>query len=465
MSFEYDDGRVEPPKRSRLQVAIYLLIIGLLTTGLLWSGISGLVWLINRTKAEPTTIATTQTPEPISTSVIQAEPTEQPIQINRIVFISPDGAVQTIAPEEREVRVISDDSLKFQFPAWSPTGENIAAVGNNAVYLFRDADNQTGRQLYSSRSQSPFYLYWSPNGRILSFLANHPQGIGLHVVNVDNEVADRLLMTGSPLYWDWTSDSAQLFIHSGLAGEGARLALLDVQNGLSGPNVTAPGLFQAPGISQSGRYWAYSELDENQNSWLAIADKDSGEVNRQRHAGLAAFSWSPAADQLAIISSGQGDFDFVGPLRLIDAETGETSLLSRETVLAFFWSPDGRYIAAISRNEVEDEGSIAKLKDHRQVGKLNFQMHPTITLRLLLIDISTGENLQRINFQPTSLFVTQFLPFFDQYALSHRIWSPSSDAVVFPVSDNGESTVQIITVVSGAIDRIALGDMPFWSHH
>lgn len=465
MSFESNNGASDSPHRSRLRIAIYVGLVVLLSVGLLWSGISGLAWIINRTMVRTTLVADIQTPESISTSIIAPDPTAQPVPINRIVFVSPDGDLQTITPEGSDARVISDGSIDFQFPAWSPTGEDIAAVGNNAVYLLADSEKQSIRQLYFSRGQSPFYLYWSPNGRMLSFLANHPQGLGLHLVGIDEEPTDRLLMTGSPFYWNWTADSTQLLIHTGLAHEEARFALLDVQNGQVGPNVADPGLFQAPGIAQSGRYWAYSELDENQNSWLVIADKETGETNRQRHAGFVAFGWSPVVDQLAFISSGEGAFDFAGPLQLMDAASGEVRLASRETILAFFWSPDGRYIAAIASNETDDEGRIAGSKDVHQAGKLYAQPHPAISLGLLLLDVATGERLHRLDFQPTSVLVTQFLPFFDQYAFSHRIWSPRSDALVLPVWENGQNIVQIVSIESGASRDIAAGDMPFWSHH
>jgi TolB protein len=61
------------------------------------------------------------------------------------------------------------------------------------------------------------------------------------------------------------------------------------------------------------------------------------------------------------------------------------------------------------------------------------------------------------------------LPFFDQYALSHRIWSPNSDAVVLPIAESDETAdiagIYIVPIArrSGPPRRIAEGAIAFWS--
>ncbi|MCP4423712.1 MAG: hypothetical protein GY803_04385, partial [Chloroflexi bacterium] len=390
MSYEFNNFNDihEPPepRRSRLKLVIYLLVVLAIIMGLFWSAISGVAWMIGQIRTE-TAVAT---PTPPLTIPSTPFPTPDPaLAVNRIAFINPDGQVETIAPDGEERRLISSETSPLQFPAWSPDGQFVAATGGGGVYNLTDSPEIEVRELYANRGQRPFYLYWSPDGRNLAFLANHPRGIGLYLSPADGAEESRLLEIGSPFYWDWTADSSQILMHAGITGEEARLALLDVASGRGAPNAAIPGLFQAPDISADDRYWAYAELDGNGLSWLVAADTVSGAVQSQRHAGQTALSWSPVANQLAFTSGGEGRLDFAGPLRLMDAETGETRLLSRETVLAFFWSPDGRYLAAIVGDE-EQEGVIASGDGRRHSGKSARQFHPPISLNLILIDAATG---------------------------------------------------------------------------
>jgi TolB protein len=62
------------------------------------------------------------------------------------------------------------------------------------------------------------------------------------------------------------------------------------------------------------------------------------------------------------------------------------------------------------------------------------------------------------------LFVSQFLPFFDQYALSHRLWSPDSSALVLPARVEGASQIMLFPADGGEPRPVAPGSMAFWSH-
>ena len=61
-------------------------------------------------------------------------------------------------------------------------------------------------------------------------------------------------------------------------------------------------------------------------------------------------------------------------------------------------------------------------------------------------------------------FTAQVLPFFDQYALSHRLWAPDSSAIVLPlVADDATTGLAIIRPDGSGVRRIAAGDIGFWS--
>ena len=65
---------------------------------------------------------------------------------------------------------------------------------------------------------------------------------------------------------------------------------------------------------------------------------------------------------------------------------------------------------------------------------------------------------------PPPLFATQFLPFFDQYSMSHSIWSPhTSDAIVLPaLDDSGEAHISVVPIDGRAPIRLADGILASW---
>jgi TolB protein len=444
-------------------LAVGVLALALLCVVALAGG--GLVLLYNRAGGQadglaaelalPAEQAATATEEPLATGV------------NRIVFVDPDGRLGTVAPDGSDVRLVSGEGAVYQFPAWSPDGSRIAAVGSNGeqglLAVLPDQEAAPVVDVYRSASRSPFYLYWSPDGRQVSFLANDPGGIALHLAPADGSAESRVLATGQPFYWDWSQGADQLLIHTGGAGDAARLAVIDTGGATVADGLASPGLFQAPGISASGRYIAYAEAGDELK--VVIMDEGGESTAAVPHRGLVAMSWSPAADQLAFTSPEQAQVSFIGPLRLLDAENGEVRTLVREQVITFFWSPDGRSIAYLTR-----EAGTGGPQAGRPLGlaraapvSTTFQDRDRLVLRLWVVDVASGEQRLLTSFQPTPIFVTQFIPYFDQYALSHRLWSPEGDAVVLPMLEDGHQGIYVIPIDGAQKQRVADGSMAFWS--
>ena len=117
--------------------------------------------------------------------------------------------------------------------------------------------------------------------------------------------------------------------------------------------------------------------------------------------GNAAFLWSPLGDQLALGHSSTPDDPFLEELRLIDAVSEEETVLVQRPIVAFFWSPDATKIAYVSLNDSEDN------------------------LQWRVIDVASGADRELVDFIPSSDQLTWYA-FFDQYAQSHRVWSPDS---------------------------------------
>ncbi|NJK80515.1 MAG: hypothetical protein HC914_11650, partial [Chloroflexaceae bacterium] len=112
---------------------------------------------------------------------------------NRIAYIDAQGQVGLIAPDGQYQQQLSAAAHGFRFPTWSPDGRALVAIGgayHESVGLYRldpRAPTAAPQPLYTSATHRPFYAYWSPDGRFVSFLTSHPQGLALHLVEAHGQ--------------------------------------------------------------------------------------------------------------------------------------------------------------------------------------------------------------------------------------------------------------------------------------
>ena len=496
--FDLDDLDTKSQEsRHLLRNCVFLLITGMLIFSLASTSILTYLAIARQERgiAERSEFPTQREEQPIvpqatveATSVIDVPTPDQPVEreaaaasleINRIALVNSAGQIETVSPDgtNRRVLTLESDNALFSFPTWAPDGRRLAVLGTRqsggGIYVLEDSprkDSLADRQIYFSNNEIPFYLYWSPDSTNLAFLANRARNtIGLSVVAGDGRDDSRLLATGSPFYWDWSSDGQQLLIHSGESRSDSVFTLIDLDGGAQGENFASPGDFQAPSIGPQGRYWAYAEKI-NGRSTLAVVDTHSGERRAYEHVGSLAMSWSPTRHWLAFTNGSDPLSPFWGPLRLLDIDSQTIRLLSSQTVIAFFWSPDGRYLAFISPGRERNDDSVyagapVKLGRFSRLGSSPTQQPRRGFLTLSVVDVETGQGLRLLDFQPTATYFTQFLPFFDQYALSHRIWSPDSSSLVLPVREDDQNWIMIVKARGGRPARLATGEIAFWSHH
>jgi TolB protein len=393
------------------------------------------------------------------------EATSESFDSNRIALIDSDDQLVTIAPDGSNRRDLTNDGNKYLFPAWSPNGTGLAVIGDDSLYLYPDIDedNVSNRvvRLYSNPSEPPFYLYWSPDSQQLSFLANHPQGIALHLSSL-NEGDSKQLAVGQPFYWDWSPESDQILIHTGTFDDDSSLAVLDASGVQKTAAIASPGRFQAPGVSPSGLYWAYAERTSQGLSRIVVMGSDEELLLIEPHFGQAYMTWSPVADNLAFASPAIGSRSRFGSLRLFELGTGKTSTIVNEQVVAFFWAPDGSKIAYLTLAEPAPGGIQALDGNKGRLARRISYQHPEIELNLQIVDINSREIKWLTTFRPPATYVTQFLPYFDQYALSHLVWSPDGKYLILPMIKGGREVISIITVSDGSVSELAEGKIGFW---
>jgi len=84
-------------------------------------------------------------------------------------------------------------------------------------------------------------------------------------------------------------------------------------------------------------------------------------------------------------------------------------------------------------------------------------------MTLSFVDVATGKTRAQRAVAPSSKFVNGILPYYDQYALSHRIWAPDSSAIALPGFGNGGDEL-FVTPADGSEPTALPGAVfGFWS--
>jgi len=402
---------------------------------------------------------------------------------SRLAIVDADGRLLTTDPASGSVVSHGAEGVRYSFPAWSPDGSRIAAVGTatdaTAVHVFRIGAPGAGGEggdptvIYRAADRAPFYLYWAPDGGRLTFLTAEPAGLALRIASADAGAPATIVREGSPMYWAWASDDRML-VHSGGGGPNAFLGEIRGDGSGAGTFGKGPSGFRAPSISVGGRYRAFVESGDDggftppgtDRERVVVEASDGGGRHEVEVFSSAVLGFGPRTDDLAFIApaaAGRAVALPVGPLRLVDAASGAVRRLVAGSVVAFFWSPDGRTIAAL-RIVAQGEDRIAAVTGVGPRRLIPAAPVPGLELRLVFVDVESGAIRSQTDVRVGDVFVVQLLPYFDQYALSHRLWAPDSRSIALPLTD-GDGTTAVVELPADGSDarRVAEGVAGFWS--
>jgi TolB protein len=392
-----------------------------------------------------------------------------------IAAVHADGSLWLIDTSGRSTLLADAAGSAFGFPTWSPDGTRVTAVRStptSATVVVFDLDRTAlvlpaaPRVIFDDPTVAPFYLSWTPDGVAVSFLSTEAADISLRIAAADGSGplegsgTGTVIGTGSPFYYDWI-DSGHLFAHIG-SGPEAFLGEIETAGPTMAPGIAGPGTFRVADVSADGRYVGYVRAGNGAEDAIVAAERDGSGEHTLPVVGMAAVDFSPVDGTLAAIGA-TGAVAAppgipLGPLRLVDAASGETRTLLDGLVVSFAWSPDGSTIAAI-RLVPAAAGS--------NVSSASPSVAPAPTgrteVRLAFVDVATGRIRSEPVVSPGAQYVNGLLTYFDQYALSHRLWAPDSSSILLPqVDPDGMTHIDAFFPDGG--EPVSLeGEIGFWS--
>ena len=348
-----------------------------------------------------------------------------------IVFEGPDANLFVIASDRSQpIRLTSGaDPDRLSYPAYAWAGDRVVYVAHE-----RSSDGGLTASLYAVRpgarsvrvwrddSIAPFFLSASPDGSRVGYLGGAAGAAGFRMESVDLANRERVVHgTGQPFYAAWSPTGTQIVSHvNGGPGRNAALRIdyIDAlpRIGRVGDPSPAlqndparlplrPGAFQTPAYNSDGSRIAVvlRTVDGPGIHFLDAVGDDIGRLTDTR--GAVTMSFAPDGNTIAYIDGGYSAIgSIVGPL----AVAGATNRRLSDAATAFFWSPDSLKLVFFEPYLSRSDRSPVVMYRVRMYSVLDRQVFTVATMR------------------PAPTFTQQIVPFFDQYARGHSIWSPDS---------------------------------------
>jgi len=359
--------------------------------------------------------------------------------------------------------------LYYQYPTWSADSNHLAFVGisgqggaaSGTSLMIANIDEEKAEKVYSSKTENPFYLYWSPDNENLGFISSTASGQSFMLQSASVNGGEPVVLdTGSPYYWSWAPDGSAMIVHTGGTNSTVpvHLSFLKVKPEIIEDQLDAvPASFQAPAWSPDGNHILLSRVNEQKENEIILTDP-RGEFEKSigTYEVSTSFAWSHDSELVAYIDGETAmSAGSLGKLHVVDTTNSE-DFFQDDDVAAVFWSPNSKklaYFKPFVSDGTSSGGTGASDTSSQQ-----------LYLQLNMLDISSGESKELFTFLPTNQFVS-LLPYSDQYHQSATIWSPDNNNLVLSfLTPDGAAGIAIVAA-SGQLEPrlLAQGYIAFWS--
>jgi len=354
------------------------------------------------------------------------------------------------------------EPVDYGWPTFSPDGKRIAyssfahhKTGESLGAWVFDVGKAEATEIFESHTERAVYFFWLPDRQHLSFLLTEPEGLSLMLAEVKENAPIRIVMTGMPLYFDWRDGPGRLAVHTA-ARDPERTEQVSLVNltptSQQVDKVLSRGRtpFKTPCWSPDGKRLAYI-ANYNAESNLVVADPDAQHPRSivSLPVGENSFEWAPDSRHIAYATSILPQDSAFHGIKVVDVADATSRSVTKDDVVAYFFSPDSRYLAYI---EVPPDKPLYTWK---------------------VIDLKTGRIKELESFLATPEESIAYR-FFDQFALSHSVWSPDSKAFVFagvrvlkvpdrPVPRVPAPSVWVVPVDGSQPREMANGTLAFFS--
>lgn len=357
----------------------------------------------------------------------------------RIAIVGADGNIHLYDLASDTFTQLTSDAIAnakvYAWPTWSTDGQ-LAYFGVNAATpplyslgIFVQPVNGDAVRVFDIEGEVFTYAYWSPgdcptgNCRDLAVLYTMRDGTlavrRVRSQDMGAEFSVEDVAEGMPFYWDWSPDGQSMF----WARYNSELSIYDVaSDSITQTFEEVSGYQRAVDWSPVDDRLLSTVVTDLRESSLVIFDGEQRITLAEKLNGVVSFEWSPDGTHVAYTNGDGGD------LTVMAAQAGAEQTQIADNVVGFFWSPDGSKIAYITLTREGND----------QIAKRSAQSTPVI--RWHVYNTESGSSQRLASFLP-SRDMLYYLQFYDQFARSHRIWSPDSRYIVYGELLSGSRSV------------------------
>ncbi len=359
-----------------------------------------------------------------------------------------------------DIQLTDDASAnkRYEWPTWATDGRlalfasRTSEDGRTPVFEAYVADPGSDQpevvKVYEGVGQVFNYAYWAPKDcgvrkgcrDLALLLSSLNQGMFVELVRVTpgENVLSQTIPGGPPFYFSWSPNGDRMLWHRRVANR-QRFDIFDaISNGIDNTLSIVPGVMNAPSWSPvDDRLLVGARSQNHAQTDLVIVEGGEAMPLARGLDGLVSFAWSPDGTMVAYRMASQRSY---GPLFVVDAQTGENLLRSPGSgVIAFFWSPDSEKIAYITL--ANPPGSFNASAAAALVASRVAQ--PEFSLAWSVMGIRDGVTNRFGGFFPTEA-MAYLLTYFDQFAQSHRVWSPDSRHLIYSEIGRGGPVISVL---------------------